>query len=73
MSPGGVTERLYFFIAEYSAADKVGAGGGHVGEGEDIEVLEVPFGRALAMIDDGSLQDGKTILLLYAAKAKGLI
>ena len=68
MSPGSVTERLYFFIAGYDADSKVGSGGGVEGEGEDIEVLELPFAEALCMINDGVIQDGKTIMLLqYAA------
>ena len=36
MSPGSVTEKLYFFIAEYSADDRRGDGGGLAAEGEDI-------------------------------------
>jgi nudix-type nucleoside diphosphatase (YffH/AdpP family) len=73
MSPGSVTEQLHFFAAEYTDADKVGAGGGHAGEGEDIEVIEVPFAEALAMIADGRLIDAKTMLLLCAAKVQGLL
>jgi nudix-type nucleoside diphosphatase (YffH/AdpP family) len=68
MSPGSVTEKLHFFIAEYDAGMKVGAGGGHEDEGEDIEVLEVSIDEALAMIADGRIMDAKTIMLLqYAA------
>jgi GDP-mannose pyrophosphatase NudK len=68
MSPGSVTERLFFFVAEYSAADRVSQGGGLVDEGEDISVLELPVGQALEMVADGRIRDGKTIMLLqYAA------
>lgn len=68
MSPGSVTEKLYFFLAEYDAAAKAGRGGGIASEGEDIEVLELPFAVALNMIDSGDITDGKTIMLLqYAA------
>jgi 8-oxo-dGTP pyrophosphatase MutT (NUDIX family) len=68
MSPGSVTEKLYFFIAEYDAAAKSGHGGGIASEGEDIEVLELPFAAALRMIENGEITDGKTIMLLqYAA------
>ncbi|MFC5741498.1 NUDIX domain-containing protein [Dyella tabacisoli] len=68
MSPGSVTEKLFFFMAEYDAASRVGAGGGIAAEGEDIEVLELPFEQAMAMIDRGEIADGKTIMLLqYAA------
>jgi nudix-type nucleoside diphosphatase (YffH/AdpP family) len=68
MSPGSVTEKLFFFVAEYDAASKVSAGGGIEAEGEDIEVIELPFEEALAMIRRGDIVDGKTIMLLqYAA------
>jgi nudix-type nucleoside diphosphatase (YffH/AdpP family) len=68
MSPGSVTERLYFFVAEYEPAARVGAGGGIAEEGEDIEVLELPLAQALRMVATGAIADGKTIMLLqYAA------
>jgi nudix-type nucleoside diphosphatase (YffH/AdpP family) len=68
MSPGSVTEKLHFFVADYDAASKVTSGGGVQAEGEDIEVLELPFAEALGMIASGEIQDGKTIMLLqYAA------
>ncbi|MDD2180193.1 NUDIX domain-containing protein [Acidovorax sp. D2M1] len=64
MSPGSVTEKLHFFIAEYEPQDRVRAGGGLVNEGEDIEVIEMPLVDALAGIASGTIQDGKTIMLL---------
>lgn len=64
MSPGSVTEKLFFFIAEYAEPDRSGNGGGVAEEGEDIEVLEWPFSRALEAISTGEIQDGKTIMLL---------
>lgn len=68
LSPGAATEKMHFFVAEYDAKMRVGSGGGLVDEGEDIEVLELPFEVALAMIDDGRIVDAKTIMLLqYAA------
>jgi nudix-type nucleoside diphosphatase (YffH/AdpP family) len=68
MSPGAVTEKLHFFVAEYEASMRVGSGGGLKDEGEDIEVLELPIDQALAMIADGRIADAKTIMLLqYAA------
>jgi nudix-type nucleoside diphosphatase (YffH/AdpP family) len=68
MSPGSVTEKLHFFVAEYELAMKIGSGGGIADEGEDIEVLELPIDLGLAMIGDGRIADAKTIMLLqYAA------
>ena len=72
MSPGSVTERLHFFVAEYEPGDRTGDGGGDASEGEDIEVLELPLDRALAMIGTGEIQDGKTIMLLQHAALVGL-
>ena len=63
MSPGSVTEILYFFIAEYSKDMKTSMGGG-VDEHEDIEVMELPFVKAIDMIASGEIKDGKTIMLL---------
>ncbi|MDH2385309.1 GDP-mannose pyrophosphatase [Bradyrhizobium sp. CER78] len=68
MTPGAVTEKLHFFIAEYDAAMRISDGGGLADEGEDIEVLELAIDDALAMISDGRIVDAKTIMLLqYAA------
>lgn len=71
MSPGSVTERLHLFVAEYEPRDKVSEGGGDQGEGEEIEVLELPFAKALRMVETGEIRDGKTIILLqHAALAR---
>lgn len=62
-SPGAVTEILHFFVAAYTKDMKVNEGGG-VDESEDIEVLELPFKKALEMITTGEIKDAKTIMLL---------
>lgn len=62
MSPGGVTEIVHFFIAEYHENQRHAAGGGI--EDEDIDVVELPFSEAVAMIADGRIKDGKTIMLV---------
>ncbi|TWA94531.1 NUDIX domain-containing protein [Bradyrhizobium stylosanthis] len=68
MSPGAVTEKLHFFVAEYEPDMRVSDGGGLEHEGEDIEVLELSIDEALAMIADGRIIDAKAIMLLqYAA------
>ena len=71
MSPGSVTERLHFYAAPYRPVDRTGAGGGLEEEGEDIEVLEMRFDEALAMVDDGRIADAKTIMLLQWAALRG--
>jgi len=73
MSPGSVTELLYFFVAAYSHDMKMHDGGGLQEENEDIEVLELPFEKALEMIISGEIKDGKTIMLLQYARLNGLI
>jgi nudix-type nucleoside diphosphatase (YffH/AdpP family) len=73
MSPGSVTERVYFFVAEYSDAEKVTNGGGLESDGEDIDIVELDLDAALHMIDTGEIMDGKTIMLLQYVKLHGLI
>jgi nudix-type nucleoside diphosphatase (YffH/AdpP family) len=72
MSPGSVTERLHFFIAPYEPTMRVSAGGGLHAEGEDINVLEIAFPDAMAMIEDGRILDAKTIILIQHLALKGL-
>lgn len=71
MSPGGVTELIHFFIAEYSEAQRANRGGGV--DDEDIEVLELPFVRALEMVASGEIQDGKAVILLQYLQNSGLM
>ena len=73
MSPGSVTEILYFFIAEYSKDMKVNEGGGLEHEQENIEVLEMKFDKAMKMIESGEIKDGKTIMLLQYLKLNNLL
>ena len=73
MSPGAVTEILYFYIAEYEEADKVSSGGGLADEQEDITVMEIDFNKALSMISSGEIKDAKTIMLLQHLKIHGLM
>ena len=72
MSPGSVTERVVFFTADYAATDRVAAGGGVEAEGEAIEVLELSLDDALAQVAAGTINDGKTVILLQWAAAERL-
>jgi nudix-type nucleoside diphosphatase (YffH/AdpP family) len=68
MSPGSVTEKLFFFVGQYSPSDRVSEGGGIAAEGEDIATFELHIDEAMEMIARGDIRDGKTIMLLqYAA------
>ena len=71
MSPGSVTERLHFYAAPYTPARRTTAGGGLAEEGEDIDVLELPFDTALEMAADGRIADAKTVMLLQWAALRG--
>lgn len=73
MSPGSVTEILYFFIGEYTAAMKVSDGGGIANEHENIDVLEFSFEKAYNMIASGEIKDAKTVMLLQYAKINNLV
>ena len=73
MSPGSVTEILYFFVAAYSKQMQVHKGGGLEHEQEDIEVMEITLDKAMEMINTGEIKDGKTIMLLQYAKLNNLI
>jgi nudix-type nucleoside diphosphatase (YffH/AdpP family) len=66
MSPGSLTEKCACFLGRYTPGKKVAEGGGLAGEGEDIEVFELDFDKALAMIGSGEIVDAKTILMLQA-------
>ncbi|SCB96282.1 ADP-ribose pyrophosphatase [Kosakonia oryziphila] len=73
MSPGSVSEKLHFVIAEYDDSKRTGNGGGVIEEGEDIEVVEMDFASALAAIRTGDIADGKTIMLLQHLAREGIL
>ncbi len=73
MSPGSLTEIIYFFVAEYTKDMKISDGGGVADETEELEVLELPFDKALQMVQSGEIKDGKTIMLLQYAQINGLM
>ncbi|PDO89416.1 NUDIX domain-containing protein [Kosakonia sacchari] len=73
MSPGSVSEKLHFFIAEYDDSRRISNGGGLADEGEDIEVVEMDFAAALAAIRSGEIADGKTIMLLQHLALEGIL
>ncbi|SIR56956.1 nudix-type nucleoside diphosphatase, YffH/AdpP family [Aeromonas sp. RU39B] len=72
MSPGSVTEILYFFVGEYDDSMRVSSGGGLVDEQENIEVLELALTEAINMVANGEIKDGKTIMLLQYAQLNQL-
>ena len=73
MSPGSVTEILYFFVAEYDDSMKISEGGGLEADHELIDVLEIPFTEARDMMARQEIKDAKTILLLQYAILNQLV
>lgn len=63
-SPGTLTERVSCFAAHIDSAKRDGKGGGVDGEGEDIEVVEMPIDAACGLIATGGIVDAKTIMML---------
>src|SRR5690606_4904203 len=72
-SPGVMTEKMHFFVGEYTDAMEVGSGGGLDSEHEDIEVLEIPFTKAIDMLNNGEIMDTRTIVLLQYAQIHRLL
>ena len=73
MSPGSVTEIVYFFVAEYKKEMKIADGGGMAHEEENIDVLELSFSTAVELMHNGEIKDGKTIMLLQYALLHNLV
>ena len=72
-SAGGLTEKIFLFIAEYNKEQQVGQGGGLAEEQEDLEVLEIPFDEAIQQMGQGEIKDAKSIILLQYALLKQLL
>ena len=64
-SPGVLNERMFVFVAS-----ELTAGDPHCEENEEIENVVISWDEALAMLDRGEIEDGKTIaaLLSYARR-----
>ena len=72
-SAGTLTELLYLYVAPYSKEQKETRGGGLAEEGEEVEVMEIPFDEALQMMEQGGIKDAKTIILLQYIQLKQLL
>lgn len=70
MSPGSVTEKIFFYLAQYSLISKTSAGGGLETEQENIDVLELEYEEAFRMIREGQIRDAKTIILIQHLQLK---
>ena len=68
VSPGGTSERIEMYLARVKKAEGILKEAGIPSEAEDIRTHVVPFERALKMIDEGEIVDGKTIIALLMLK-----
>ncbi|WP_404401208.1 NUDIX domain-containing protein [Pelagibacterium halotolerans] len=73
VSPGSLSEKVHCFIGMYDATSRVSAGGGLSHEGEDIEVVTIPFADALAMTRNGAIVDAKTVALIQYVALEGML
>jgi nudix-type nucleoside diphosphatase (YffH/AdpP family) len=72
-TPGAVTEKIHYFIGAYDTTMKISDGGGLEDEAEEIEVLELPFEKALEMVETGEINDTKTVILLQYIRIKEIL
>ncbi len=68
--PGISTERMHLYLAAYTEADRIGAGGGLPDEGEDIRVLEMPLAELARLADEGGIVDVKTLVLVQTLRLR---
>jgi nudix-type nucleoside diphosphatase (YffH/AdpP family) len=66
--PGISTERMDYYLAPFSQADRIGKGGGVAGENEDIIVEEHSLAELWSKARRGEVSDLKTLTLLFALK-----
>jgi nudix-type nucleoside diphosphatase (YffH/AdpP family) len=65
LSPGGSSERIILYYAEVTDANRVGPGGGHRNDGEDIRLLEIPLARLQSQVAAGRIADAKTLVAIF--------
>ena len=61
-SPGYTSEKFYLYYAEVSNDNKLNEGGGLEDEHEFIEVVEMPIDKFMKLVDEGEIEDSKTLL-----------
>ena len=68
--PGISTERMHFYLASYTSAQRKAAGGGLAEEHEHIEVTEMPLAELVSMAERGVITDVKTLLLVQTLRLR---
>ncbi len=65
-TPGYSDEKIYIYEAK-----EVAKGSAHPDEDEFLDVVRVPLEEAYAMVQDGRIKDGKTIIALQYRQLRG--
>lgn len=68
--PSVSTERLSLFLAAYTAADRVTAGGGIEAEDENIVVIEIPLAQLRELISSEATIDFRLFALVQALQLR---
>ena len=63
-SPGGTSEQVHLFLGQVDQCERVGKGGGVLAEGEEVQVVLLPFREAMDMVARGEIRDAKTVIAL---------
>jgi 8-oxo-dGTP pyrophosphatase MutT (NUDIX family) len=63
-SPGGTSERIHLFLGRVNHRQRAARGGGVAAEGEDVQIVVLPFHQAMDMVERGDIRDAKTIVAL---------
>lgn len=64
VSPGGTSERIFLYFVEVDNSTRVSDGGGLQAEHEDIQLVELGIEEACNMLDEGAIEDAKTIIAI---------
>ena len=63
-SPGGTSECIHLFLGEVDHRQRASKGDGVAAEGEDTQIVVLPFHEAMDMVTRGEIRDAKTIAAL---------
>lgn len=72
-NPSISTERVHLFVGEAEPPVVPLPRAGVATEGEDIEVVEISWPELVEQVERGDIRDAKTVTLVLAAAARGLL
>lgn len=72
LSPGGSSERIFFFFSRINPSQKIAQGGGLATENEDVRSIHIKVDDALKLLDEQKINDAKTIIALQWLAANRL-